>query len=97
MLANHFVRRGVQVIFMPVYSLDFSPAESVCKKTKTLLKQDRFQELILENLKIAIGFSIQEVTSGDMLQFYKNTGFFNVSVHWSLVCMEQREGLAAKN
>ena len=78
MLANHFARRGVLVIFMPVYSPDFSPAEPVFMKVKTLLKQNRFQELILRNLKVAIGFAIQEVTASDMLQFYKNNGIFDV-------------------
>lgn len=78
LLHNYFAPLGVQIIFMPRYSPDLSPAEPVFMQTKTLLKQSRFSQIILENFKVAIGLCLQEVTAGDMLQFYRHTGIFNV-------------------
>ena len=78
LLHNYFAPLGVQIIFMPRYSPDLSPAEPVFMQTKTLLKQSRFSQIIRENFKVAIGFSLQEVTASDMMQFYRQTGIFNV-------------------
>ncbi|VDI43322.1 Hypothetical predicted protein [Mytilus galloprovincialis] len=64
-LANFFAPMGVTLIFMPVYSPDLSAAEPVFMKSKIVLKQERFQTIIKENLKFAVSLSLGEVTTSD--------------------------------
>lgn len=77
-LANYFTPMGVTLIFMPVYSPDLSAAEPVFMKSKILLKQSRFQEVIRDNLKLAVSLSLNEITVDDMKNFFNGTGIFNL-------------------
>lgn len=77
-LANFFAPMGVTLIFMPVYSPDLSAAEPVFMKSKIVLKQERFQTIIKENLKFAVSLSLGEVTTSDTREFFNGTGMFNV-------------------
>jgi transposase len=77
-LQAHFARMGVQLIFLPVYSPNLSPVESVFMKLKILLKRQYYSNLVSANLKVAICQCLREITKEDMRQFYKGTHIFDV-------------------
>lgn len=77
-LTRFFNRMMVTYFFLPTYSPDLNPAERCFNKLKLLLKQQRYHDLVQNNLKVAVGNAIQELNAEDLCLFYKCTGCFNV-------------------
>jgi transposase len=73
---------GVGYIFLPRYSPELNIAENCFLKVKTVLKQERFLNIVRSNLKVAIGQNLQEITMHDLKEFCVATGCLNV--HWIL-------------
>ena len=77
-LGRFFGMRGVEYCFLPTYSPDLNPAENCFLKIKSCLKQEKFGDLVEQNLKLAIIAAISEITQSDIRQFYRYTGYLNV-------------------
>ena len=55
-----------------------NPAEYVFNKLKTIMKRFEFRELLRENLHVAVHEALKEVTTDDMREFFKFTGYINI-------------------
>ncbi|XP_076085963.1 uncharacterized protein LOC143056700 [Mytilus galloprovincialis] len=77
-LNTFFNMQGIDYGFLPVYSPDLNPIEICFSKIKTVIKQERFKELVSKNLKLAVIKAIQEINQSDIQGFYRHTGYFNV-------------------
>ena len=55
-----------------------NPAEYVFNKLKTIMKRFEFRELLRENLHVAVHKALKEVTTDDMREFFKYTGYINI-------------------
>jgi hypothetical protein len=55
----------------------FHIAENCFLKVKTVLKQERFLNIVRSNLKVAIGQTLQEITIHDLKEFCVATGCLN--------------------
>jgi uncharacterized sporulation protein YeaH/YhbH (DUF444 family) len=53
-------------------------AENCFLKVKTVLKQQRFLNIVRANLKVAIRQTLQEITIHDLKEFCVATGCLNV-------------------
>ena len=69
---------GIGYIFLPRYSPELNIAENCFLKVKTVLKQERFLNIVRSNLKVAIGQNLQEITMHDLKEFCVATGCLNV-------------------
>ena len=69
---------GIGYIFLPRYSTELNIAEHCFLKVKTVLKQERFLNIVSANLKVAIGQALQEITIHDLKEFCVATGCLNV-------------------
>ena len=73
-----FQQMGVGHMFLPRYSPELNIAENCFLKVKTVLKQERFLNIVRINLKVAIGQALQEITIHDLKEFCVAMGCLNV-------------------
>ena len=66
------------IFVLPRYSPELNIAENCFLKVKTVLKQERFLNIVRANLKVAIGQALQEITIHDLKEFCFATGCLNV-------------------
>lgn len=76
--SNFLDRMGIGYIFLPTYSPDFNPAENVFGKLKAVIKQERFVNICLDNLKVGVSEAPKEISIADIRAFYRNIGYLNV-------------------
>ena len=69
---------GCSFVYLPTYSPEMNPAEYVFNKLKTILKRFEFRELLRQNLHVAVYEALKEVTTDDMREFFKYTGYINI-------------------
>ncbi|GAA3942452.1 IS630 family transposase [Hymenobacter algoricola] len=72
-LAQWLGARGVEVLFLPPYSPDFSPVEQAWSKLKTGLRQA--QARTLQALLEAIHAAVQWITSTDAKAWFNHCGY----------------------
>ena len=77
-VSNFLIQMGIGYIFLPRYSPELNIAENCFLKIKTLLRQERFFDVVRANLKVAIGQAAKEITVHDLKEFGKATGCLNV-------------------
>ena len=77
-LDPRFDTTKISYIFLPRYSPELNIAENCFLKVKTVLKQERFLNIVRANLKVAIGQALQEITIHDLKEFCVATGCLNV-------------------
>ena len=78
-VSNFLHRMGIEYIFLPRYSPELNIAENCFLKIKTILKQEKFTNLIRANLKVAITTAVNEISVRDIKAFCKATGYLNVN------------------
>ena len=69
---------GCAFVYLPTYCPEMNPAEYVFNKLKTIMKRFEFRELLRENLHVAVHEALKEVTTDDMREFFKYTGYINI-------------------
>ena len=69
---------GCSLVYLITYSPEMNPAEYVFNKLKTRLKRFEFRELLRDNLHVAVHEALKEVTTDDMREFFKYTGYINI-------------------
>lgn len=69
---------GCVLLYLPTYSPEFNPAETVFNKLKTILTRFEYRELLRGNLHVAVHHALQEIETNDMEGFFKFTGYINV-------------------
>ncbi len=72
-LAQELARRGVEVLFLPPYSPDFSPVEQAWSKLKTTLRQA--QARTCGALLTAIQDALRWITSQDAQAWFNHCGY----------------------
>lgn len=77
-LGDWLHEQGIILVFTPTYSPDFNPAENCFLKIKTLIQQERFQDLVDDNLAVAIYRAASEITFMDTSSFFRNTGYIRI-------------------
>ena len=77
-LEKFFERMGVTYFFLPTYSPDLNPTEKCFSKIKTLLKQDKYQTMLINNLKVAIGNAVSEISASDLREYYRITSCIQI-------------------
>ena len=77
-VSNFLQQMGVGHIILPRYSPELNITENCFLKVKTVLKQERFLNIVRANLKVAIGQALQEITIHDLKEFCVATGCLNV-------------------
>lgn len=72
-LREWLAKRGVQVLFLPPYSPDFSPIEQAWSKLKTALRtaQARSRQALQEALQAAVDW----ITSADAQHWFDHCGY----------------------
>ena len=68
---------GCTLIYLPTYSPEFNPIELVFNKLKTVLKRIEYRELLRDNLHVAVYEGLKKITSNDMREFYRTTGYIH--------------------
>lgn len=74
-LTQFFGHQNVEYTFLPTYSPDLNPVENCFGKIKNILSQERFREIVSNNLKLAIIYAIKEIQQSDLINFFKHTGY----------------------
>ena len=69
---------GCTFVYLPTYSPEMNPAGYVFNKLKTTMKRFEFRELLGENLHVAVHEPLKEVTTDDMREFFKYSGYINI-------------------
>ena len=77
-MSNFLQQMGIGYIFLPRYSPELNIAENCFLKVKTVLKQERYSNIVRSNLNVAIGQALQEITINDLKEFCVATGCLNV-------------------
>lgn len=72
-LQPELARRGVEVLFLPPYSPDFTPVEQAWSKLKTRLRQA--QARTREALEAAIRSAVEWITSQDAKAWFNHCGY----------------------
>lgn len=72
-LPQELARRGVEVLFLPPYSPDFTPVEQAWSKLKTKLREA--QARTHEALQAAIQTAVNWVTSRDAKAWFNHCGY----------------------
>lgn len=72
-LREWLARRGIEVLFLPPYSLDSTPIEQAWSKLKTKLRQA--QARTHEALEEALGSAIDWITSYDAKAWFSCCGY----------------------
>ena len=67
---DFFNEIGIELLFLPVYSLDLNPVEEVFSKMKYLLKY-RYEDSVFENLEYTVLRVVGDITAADL---YDTTG-----------------------
>ena len=62
---------GIELVYLPVYSPDLNPAEMCFSKIKAVLKDDKYQNIVPANLKVAVGTAISEISVSNINGFYR--------------------------
>ncbi|KAK2551362.1 hypothetical protein P5673_027761 [Acropora cervicornis] len=57
---------GVTLVYLPLYSPEFSPVELVFNKMKTMLHRYEYRELLRFNIDVAIYRALQEISVSDL-------------------------------
>jgi hypothetical protein len=65
---------GIELLYTPVYSPDLNSIESSFGKVKAVLN-GQLQQIVQENLKLAIVQAIETISSNDMKGYYKNPSY----------------------
>jgi hypothetical protein len=65
--------RGCQLLFLPSYSLDFSPIEEAFSKLKAFLR--RMGARTPEALQEALGQALLTITTQDVLGWFRHCGY----------------------
>lgn len=68
-------QQNVEYTFLLTYSPDLNPVENCFGTIKNILSQERFGEIVANNLKLAIVFAIKEIQQTDLINFFKRTGY----------------------
>ena len=66
-LQNYFGQYNIQYKFLPKYSPDLNPVESCFLKMKTVLKSLQYQQLLRDNVPLAVLEAVNEITVSDIL------------------------------
>ncbi len=70
--------QGIGIIFTPKYSPEFNPCENCFGKMKGLSRTQYYRNLLGENLKYGIHKLVDEISSSDVISYYRNTGYLQV-------------------
>ena len=65
-------------VYLPTYSPEMNRAKYVFNKLKTIMKRFEFRELLRVNLHVAVHEALKEVTTDDMREYFKYTGYINI-------------------
>ena len=65
---------GMQLLYLPVYSPDFNPAEEMLSKLKYLLKY-RYQDVVFDNLEYAVWCAVGDLEAADTYGYYRHAGY----------------------
>ena len=71
-LAEWLDERGIDVVYLPVYSPEFNPCELVFHKLKVLAKRDDIKVIFNRNIHEGIYTCLAHVTAFDCCSFYKH-------------------------
>lgn len=77
-LTQFFGQQNVEYTFLPTYLPDLNPVENCFNKIKNILTQERFREIVANNLKLSIVYAIKEIQQSDLINFFKHTGCINI-------------------
>ena len=72
-LREWLAKRGVQVLFLPPYSPDFSPIEQAWSKLKTALRSAQAQSR--QALEAAVQAAVDWITSADAQHWFDHCGY----------------------
>ena len=61
---------GCVLVYLPTYSPELNPIELVFKKLKTILHRVVNQDLLRDNLHVAVYEALKQFTASDMRGFY---------------------------
>ena len=68
---------SVELIYLPVYSLDLNPAEECFSKMKYLLRY-RLRDLVHQNLELAILHAVDGIEPEDLVGYFRHTCYIDV-------------------
>lgn len=71
---------GVGYIFLPRYSPELNIAENCFGKIKAILKQERYRNIVEQNIKVAVSRATEEITVSDLKGFCVATRYLNVQI-----------------
>jgi hypothetical protein len=78
LLGLYFQNIGVELIFLPTYSPDMNPAEFVFNHIRTLMQQERYSAMAINNIRHALTVMLSTITAADCFGFYKKLGYLNM-------------------
>lgn len=78
-LGHWLDQMGIDVVYLPTYSPELNQVELVFQKLKIVLKSEERFPLVSMNLHAAIYTALEEITTNDMMGFYRKTVHFCVS------------------
>lgn len=67
--------RGVDVVYLPVYSPELNPCELVFNKLKCIAKRDDIKAAFCRNVHEGIYESLQYISGNDCVGFYRHTDY----------------------
>ncbi|XP_044167748.1 uncharacterized protein LOC122951772 [Acropora millepora] len=73
-LRSFFNDVGMELLYLPSYSLDLNPDEEVFSKLKYLLKY-QYQDIVFENLEYAVWCAVGDLEAADMYGYYRHAGY----------------------
>ena len=70
--------QGIELLYTPIYSPEFNPAEFCFNKMKTLVKNETYRDIFKTNIELGIYEVLEQVTASDCLGFYKTVGYLDI-------------------
>ena len=71
-VCQHLDMLGIGYHFLPTYSCNLNPVETVFLKLKATLHHKQYSELLAYDVPIAILHAMEEISSSDMFNFFRN-------------------------
>ena len=63
---------GMQLLYLPVYSPDFNPAEEMFSKAEILFE---IQDVVFDNLEYAVWCAVGDLEAADTYGYYRHAGY----------------------
>ena len=77
-LAEWLDERGIDVVYLPVYSPEFNPCELVFNKLKTLARREEIRATFIGSVHDGIYETLQRISVNDCVGFYRHTDLFAI-------------------